>query len=160
MANKSTKQGTKVSVCATSQNTDLNQAGYAALTWVPVSAVGRVGDFGGTATDRTYNTLDEPTQTHQKGVGDAGSPDLDCASIYNDAGQIILRSFGDPTNKNNMAIKIERADKPSGYSTGTVFYSRGVVSGPLHVGGGSDDFDVERFSVRLNQLTIRVDPQP
>lgn len=160
MANKATKQGTKVWVCAAAQDADLNQAGYQALTWVPVTSVGRVGDFGPTNTDRTYNTLDEAVQTHQKGVGDAGTPDLDVAMIYNDAGQIILRNFGDPTNKTNMAIKIEHADKPSGYSSGTVKYSRGVVSGPLHVGGGSDDFEVERFTIRLNQVPVRVNPQP
>lgn len=160
MANKTTKKGSKVYVCVTAQNSDLIQAAFEALTWVQVGKVGKVGDFGATSNDVTYNTLDEAVATHQKGVADAGSPDVEVASVYDDAGQIILRTFGDPLNLNNMAIKIERNDKPSGYSTNTIIYSRGVVSGPMYPGGGSDDFDLERFTIRLNQIPLRVNPQP
>lgn len=156
MANKTTKKGTKLWVCATSQDSDLNQSAYAALTWVQVGKVGNIGDFGATSNDVSYNTLDEPVTTHQKGTADAGSPDVEVASIASDAGQIILRTFGDPTNLHNMAVKIERNDMPSGGTTNTVVYSRGVVSGPMYPGGGSDDFDLERFTIRLNQIPIRV----
>lgn len=158
MANKTTKKGSKVYVCSTAQNSDLNQAGFDALAWVQVGKVGKIGDFGATSNDVTYNTLDESVTTHQKGVADAGAPDIEVASIYDDAGQIILRSFGDPLNLNNVAIKIERNDKPSGLTTNTIIYSRGVVSGPMFPGGGSDDFDLERFTVRLNQIPLRVNP--
>ncbi|CAN7339340.1 hypothetical protein LJR251_001888 [Rhizobium rhizogenes] len=157
MANKSTKKGSKVYVCETAQNTDLTVSAYAALTWVQVGKVGNIGDFGSDSTINNYNTLDEPVQQKQKGVSNAGDPELEVASIADDAGQIILRTFGDPLNINNMAIKVERNDAPQG-KTNTVFYSRGVVSGPLYPGGGSDDFDLEKFKIGLNQLPIRVDP--
>jgi len=160
MTNKTTKKGSKIYVCSTAQDSDLNQAGYEALTWVQVGKVGNIGDFGATSNDVTYNTLDEAVTTHQKGVADAGSPDIEVASIYDDAGQIILRTFGDPLNQHNMAIKIERNDKPSGFSTNTIIYGRGVVSGPMYPGGKSDDFDLEKFTLRLNQIPIRVNPQP
>ncbi|QND47661.1 hypothetical protein HB780_18465 [Rhizobium lusitanum] len=157
MANKSTKKGSKVYVCETAQNTDLTASAYAALTWVQVGKVGNIGDFGSDSTINNYNTLDEPVQQKQKGVSNAGDPELEVASIADDAGQIILRTFGDPLNINNIAIKVERNDAPQG-KTNTVFYSRGVVSGPLYPGGGSDDFDLEKFKIGLNQLPIRVDP--
>jgi len=157
MANKSTKKGSKVYVCETAQNTDLTASTYAALTWVQVGKVGNIGDFGSDSTINNYNTLDEPVQQKQKGVSNAGDPELEVASIADDDGQIILRTFGDPLNINNMAIKIERNDAPQGM-TNTIFYSRGVVSGPLYPGGGSDDFDLEKFKIGLNQLPIRVDP--
>jgi hypothetical protein len=157
MANKSTKKGSKVYVCETAQNTDLTASAYAALTWVQVGKVGNIGDFGSDSTINNYNTLDEPVQQKQKGVSNAGDPELEVASIADDPGQIILRTFGDPLNVNNMAVKIERNDAPQG-KTNTVFYSRGVVSGPLYPGGGSDDFDLEKFKIGLNQLPIRVDP--
>lgn len=157
MANKSTKKGSKVYVCETAQNTDLTATAYAALTWVQVGKVGNIGDFGSDSTINNYNTLDEPVQQKQKGVSNAGDPELEVASIADDAGQIILRTFGDPLNINNIAIKVERNDAPQG-KTNTVFYSRGVVSGPLYPGGGSDDFDLEKFKIGLNQLPIRVDP--
>lgn len=157
MANKSTKKGSKVYVCETAQNTDLTASTYAALTWVQVGKVGNIGDFGSDSTINNYNTLDEPVQQKQKGVSNAGDPELEIASVADDDGQVILRTFGDPLNVNNMAIKIERNDAPQGM-TNTIFYSRGVVSGPLYPGGGSDDFDLEKFKIGLNQLPIRVDP--
>ncbi|MBB3452304.1 hypothetical protein FHT86_000560 [Rhizobium sp. BK313] len=157
MANKSTKKGSKVYVCETAQNTDLTASTYAALTWVQVGKVGNIGDFGSDSTINNYNTLDEPVQQKQKGVSNAGDPELEVASVADDDGQVILRTFGDPLNVNNMAIKIERNDAPQGM-TNTIFYSRGVVSGPLYPGGGSDDFDLEKFKIGLNQLPIRVDP--
>jgi hypothetical protein len=157
MANKSTKFGSKVFVCATAQETDLTSSTFAALTWVQVGKVGNIGDFGATSTMNSYNTLDEPVSQQQKGTASAGSPQIEVASVAADAGQVILRTFGDPLNQANMAIKIERNDKitPS-TGTNTIFYSRGVVSGPLYPGGGSDDFDLERYTIGLNQLPIRV----
>ncbi|MFP5078312.1 hypothetical protein ACLE20_13470 [Rhizobium sp. YIM 134829] len=156
MPNKSTKFGSKVYVCALAQNTDLTSTTYAALTWVQVGKVGNIGDFGATSTMNTYNTLDEPVSQQQKGTANAGSPQIEVASVANDAGQVILRTFGDPLNQDNMAIKIERNDKLTSGGANTVFYSRGVVSGPLYPGGGSDDFELERFTIGLNQLPIRV----
>ena len=157
MANKATKKGSKVYVCALAQNTDLIQSAYVALTWVQVGKVGNVGDFGADSTMNSYNTLDEPVTQKQKGTANAGDPQIEVASVFDDAGQIILRTFGDPLNLDNMAIKIERNDGGAG-KTNTIFYCRGVVSGPLYPGGGSDDFELERFTIGLNQLPIRVNP--
>jgi hypothetical protein len=156
MAAKSTKKGSKVWVCATAQNSDLNQAGYEALTWVQVGKVGNPGDLGATSNLPTYDTLDETVTQKQKGVANAGDPQIEVASVASDAGQIILRTFGDPLNQNNLAIMWERNDMPSGGAANTRIYSRGVVSGPMYPGGGSDDFDLERFTIGLNQIPIRV----
>jgi len=157
MANKSTKKGSKTYVCATAQNADLNQTAFEALTWVQVSKVGNVGDFGSESNIVTYDTLDEDVTQKQKGTANAGDLTIEVASDASDAGQDELRTFGVPTNLNNIAVKIERNDMPAGGSTNTIFYSRGVVSGPVLVGGGNDDFDIERFTIGLNQLPIRVD---
>ena len=158
MANKLTHKGTTLWVCSTAQNSDLTQSGYAALTWVQVGKVGNTGDWGATSNLPTYDTLDEPVTQKQKGVANAGDPKIECASIFDDPGQIILRTFGDPLNANNMAIKKILNDKPSGGTSGTVLYSRGVVSGPMFPGGGSDDFVLETYQIGLNQLPIRVNP--
>jgi hypothetical protein len=151
MPTKLTHKGTTVWVCSAAQNDDLNQAGYEALTWVQVGKVGNPGDFGSTSNLPTYDTLDEAVTQKQKGVANAGDPQLEVASVYNDPGQTILRTFGVPTNINNMAIKYVRAN------TQTI-YSRGVVSGPMYPGGGSDDFVLERYTIGLNQLPITVNP--
>lgn len=152
---KAVMQGSKVFVCATVQNSDLaNAAAYAALTWVQVGSVGSIGEFGATSSDLTYNTLDETVTTHQKGIADAGSPQIEVVDLSADPGQVILRTFGSPTNKGNMAVKFERAD---GGTTNTILYSRGVVTGPTYPNGGSEDFDLARFTIMLNQLPIRVE---
>jgi hypothetical protein len=157
MANKATKKGSKVYVCSTAQNSDLILSAFAALSWVQVGKVGNIGDFGADSAMNSYNTLDEPVTQKQKGTANAGDPQIEVASIATDAGQVILRMFGDPLNQDNMAIKIERNDGGAGF-TNTIFYSRGVVSGPLYPGGGSDDFELERYTVGLNQLPLRVNP--
>lgn len=157
MANKATKQGSKIYVCATAKNDVLDATAFAALTWVQVGSVGRIGDFGADAKINSYMTLDETVVQKQKGTADAGSPELEVASLPDDAGQIILRTFGSPLYTDNMAIKIERNDGNPG-ETNTIFYSRGIVSGPVIKGGSGDDFEVEVFSINLNQLPIRVDP--
>jgi hypothetical protein len=124
MANKSTKKGSKVYVCALAQNTDLTSTTFAALTWVQVGKVGNIGDFGATSTMNSYNTLDEAVSQKQKGTANAGDPQIEVASVADDAGQVILRTFGDPLNQDNMAIKIERNDKLTSNGTNTIFYSR------------------------------------
>ncbi|WJR66950.1 hypothetical protein QTA58_22625 [Neorhizobium sp. CSC1952] len=159
MANKSTKKGSKVYVCATAQNEDLDQAGFEGLTWVQVGKVGNIGDFGADSTMNSYNTLDEAVTQKQKGTANAGDPQIEMADIADDPGQVILRTFGDPLNQNNLAIKIERNDKPQAGWSNTILYSRGVVSGPLYPGGGSDDFELARYTIGLNQLPIRVNPE-
>jgi hypothetical protein len=156
MPNKNTHKGEKLYVCATAQDDDLNQAAYEALAWQLVGKVGNRGDWGSTSNMPTYNTLDEAVEQSQKGVANAGKPQIEVARVANDAGQIILRTFGDPLNQHNMAVKLEYNDKPSGGSTNTIKYSRGVVSGPQDPGGGSDDFVREQYTIGLNQLPITV----
>jgi hypothetical protein len=151
MANKTTHKGTTIHVAAVAQNDDLNQAGYEALTWTQVGKVGNPGEFGAKSNLPSYDTLDEPTTQKQKGIADAGSPTIECASIPSDPGQIIMRAFGHPLNADNMAIKWTR-------SNGQILYSRGAVTGPRYPGGGSDDFVVEVFDVGLNQLPVIVNP--
>jgi hypothetical protein len=159
MANKSTKKGSKVFVCADPQNSDVTQTAFEGLTWVQVGKVGNIGDFGADSTMNSYNTLDEAVTQKQKGTANAGDPQIEVADIADDAGQTILRTFGDPLNQNNIAIKIERNDKPQEGWSNTILYSRGVVSGPLYPGGGSDDFELARYTIGLNQLPIRVNPE-
>jgi len=158
MANKNTLKGAVLSVCNTPQNANLLVAAYEALTWVAVGSVGNLGEFGSSSNIVSYNTLDESVTNKQKGIADAGEMTVECASIYSDAGQIILRSFGVATNQDNMAFKLEYADGPAGY-TNTIIFSRGVVSGPVFPGGGGDDFIKEQYTIGLNQVPIRVDPE-
>ncbi len=147
----------KFYVCATAQNSDLAQADYEALTWVEVGGIGSRGEAGKSTNVLTYPTWDNSVTQKAKGLTDAGSPDLECARIPTDAGQVILRAASVVGNNNNYAFKELRSDGPVG-GTGTVIYMRGLVMGPKRPGGRNEDFDLEVFTLGLQQEEIVVAP--
>jgi hypothetical protein len=147
----------KIFVCATAQNTDLNQGDYEGLDWVEVKGVGNLGETGKSTNILTYPTWDTSVVQKAKGLTDAGSPTLEVARIPTDAGQIILRAAGAVGNNNNYAIKILRSDG-STTTNGTVQYNRGLVAGPTRPNGANEDFDLEIFTFGLQQEEIVVNP--
>lgn len=155
MAN--TNAFSKFYVCATAQNTTLAQADYEALTWVEVGGVGSRGEAGKSTNILTYPTWGDSVSLKAKGLTDAGSPDLECARIATDAGQIVLRAAAAVGNNNNYAFKELRSDGPVG-GTGTVIYTRGLVTGPKRPGGQNEDFDLEVYTLGLQQEEIVVAP--
>lgn len=156
IAHANTNAGAKVYVCATPQPAALDQTAYEALTWVLISNVGNHGETGTNTNILTYDTWDTDVIQKSKGISDAGSPEIEVARIPTDAGQIILRNAGD-TNF-NYAFKMERNDKPNATGTPTILYNRGIVTGPRRPFGRNEDFDLEMFTLGLNQKEIVVDP--
>ncbi|MCY0150880.1 hypothetical protein OEG84_25070 [Hoeflea sp. G2-23] len=152
-----TLAGSKFYVCATAQNSDLNAAAFAGLVWVEVGNVGKVGETGTNTNRVSYNELGTVVTQKAKGVTNAGDPTIECASNYNDAGQVIMRSIGVPTDKNSYAFKFEKDDAPSGY-TNTIHYWRGDCSGPVRPNGEVESFDIEVFTLGLNQVEVTVNP--
>lgn len=154
MAN--TYKGRKIYVCSTPQPADLNLSGYQALTYVEVQHVGTVG-VAGTATNIVnYDELATTVEAKAKAISNAGDPVIDVARNPTDAGQIIMRAIA-LTNQ-TYAFKIEDADAPSAGYTNTIYYNRGVVSGPSRPGGRNQDFILERYTLGFVQLEIVVDP--
>ncbi len=151
-----TNAASKLSVCATPQNTDLTQAQYEALTWVVVGGTGSVGEIGSSTNILNYDTWDNAVIQKAKGLTDAGSPEVEVARIPTDAGQNILRAAA--LTNFSYAIKIERNDKNVSNGTGTIRYNRGLIVGPKQPQGRSEDFDLEMFTLGLQQLQITVDP--
>lgn len=147
----------KIFVCATPQNTDLNRGDYEGLSWVEIKGIGNLGETGKSTNILTYPTWDTKVAQKAKGITDAGSPTLEVARIPTDAGQEILRAAAAVGNNNNYAFKILRADGPVG-GTGTVQYNRGLVAGPTRPNGANEDFDLEVFTLALQQEEIVVNP--
>lgn len=147
----------KIYVCATPQNSDLDQSGFEALTFVEIKAIGSVGETGVNTNILTYDTWDTTVTQKAKGVSDAGSPEIEVARIPTDAGQIILRAAGVVGNNNNYAFKTVRADGTTP-TNGTVIYNRGMVSGPRRPNGRNEDFDLEIFTLALQQQEVVVNP--
>lgn len=153
-----THAGAKLYVCATPQPDDLDAAGFAALTWVQVKGVGSHGETGTTTNILTYDTWDTDVVQKAKGMSNAGDPEVEVARDPDDAGQDILRTAAG-TNF-NYAFKIEGTDKPNNLSGSkpTIRYNRGLVAGPREPNGRNEDFDLEVFTLALQQKQIKVDP--
>ena len=154
MANSNS--GSQLYVCVTPQPTDLNATSFAALTWVKVSNVGNIGETGTKTNILTYDTLDTKVSQKSKGVSNAGDPEVECARVASDPGQIALRDAA-KTNF-SYAFKLEKADAPSSSFTNTIFYNRGIVTGPTHPNGRVEDFDLEVFALGLQQVEVIVTP--
>lgn len=146
----------KLYMCPTSQLVGLDRAGFEALSWVQVSAVGNHGQTGEDTNILTYDTWDTDVIQKAKGMTDAGSPEIELARIPNDPGQVALRNAA-ATNL-NYAFKIVRNDPLSLGGTGTTIYNLGLVSGPKRPNGRNEDFDLEVFTLGLQQREIVVDP--
>lgn len=151
-----TNSGGKLYVCATPQQTDLSQAGYEALAWVQVTGLGSHGQTGPSTNILTYNTWDTTVIQKAKGVTDAGSPVIELSRNPSDPGQIIMRQIA-PLNF-NYAFKLVKNDGAFPGGTGTIIYNRGLVTGPTQPNGRNEDFDLEMFTLGLNQLPIVVPP--
>lgn len=148
-----TNAASKIYVCATAQNADLDLSGYEALTWVEIVGIGSLGEKGRITNVVTYDTWDTTVTQKAKGVTDGGSPELEVARDPDDAGQDILRTASAVGNNNNYAFKEVRADAPAG-GTPTIIYNRGIVTGPRRPGGRNEDFDLEIYTLGFNQEEI------
>ena len=147
----------KFYVCATAQNSDLDAAGFAALTWVEVGSVASRGETGIITNMLTYDVWGDTVSQKAKGLTNAGDPDIEVARLPTDPGQVILRTAGAVGNNNNYAFKELRADGAVG-ETGSIFYNRGLVTGPKRPGGRNEDFDIEMFTLGLQQQEVIVNP--
>lgn len=153
-----TNSGKKLFICATAQQATLDKTAFQGLTWVQIKGVGSVGETGASTNILSYNTWDDAVVRKAKGMTDAGSPVIEVARDPTDAGQVLLRAAC--LTNFNYAFKIVGNDKPNNDpdSEPTIRYNRGLVTGPKEPNGRNEDFDLEVFSLGLQQLQITVDP--
>lgn len=145
----------KLYVCATPQNSNLTQVQYEALAWVEVGGLGSHGETGNSTNMLTYDTWGDAVIQKAKGMTDAGSPEIECARLATDPGQIILNAAGVVGNANNYAFKMLRSDA-QGNGNPSVMYNRGLVSGPKRPNGRNEDFDILVWTLGLQQAEIIV----
>jgi len=151
-----TNSGRTFGICATPQPDDLDEAGYAALTYIDVSTVGSLGETGNTQNILSYDAWNTRTVQKQKGMTNAGDPELECADDPTDAGQDALKAAA--ATKFYYAFKIEGDDKLTPGGTNGIRYNRGLVAGPRKPNGRNEDFDLIIFDLGLVQEEITVKP--
>lgn len=137
---------------------DLTLEQYEALHWTQVKNTGSIGETGTSTNVVSYDELETDVTQKQKGISNAGDPDIECARNPTDPGQIAMRAAG--ATKFYYAFKVEKDDAPQPGYTNSVFYNRGLVTGPRRPNGRQEDFDLEIFSLGLIQKEIAVDPAP
>lgn len=141
-------------ISTTAQNSDLTDhatLGFPGLTYTQVGSVGKYGETGISTNVLTYPTLDETVTQKAKGMTNAGDPQIECARVPTDAGQVAMRAAGAPGVTDAYAFKTVDQD-------GTIHYNRGLVMGPTRPGGGNEDFELEVFTLALVQAEIVVNP--
>lgn len=136
------------------KDTDIaNAAAYAALNWTQVTGVGSIGQGGTSDNVVTYDELDSDVLPKAKGISNAGDPQIEVSRKGGDKGQIAMRAAG--LTKNNYAFKI--LDDDSLGTNGTTTYWRGMVGGPTKPNGRQESFNLEVYTLALNQREIVVE---
>ncbi len=134
---------------------DLDQAGYEALTWIKIEGVGTMPDIGVTENVVTFDGLEGAT-CKAKGNFNAGDPEITYKRHETDPGQIKLLEAG--ATGENWGVRFVLGDAATGL-TRTNAYTRGVVTRPRIIGGGGDDIDLRGTTLGLSQTPIEVHPQ-
>lgn len=140
---------------AEAHDTDLTESEYEDLTWLEVKGVGSFGQTGTETNIVSYDELGTEVTQKGKGISNAGDPEVECRRIGDDPGQVQMRAAAETTA--SYAFKYELDDTPSGGTNGTTRYNRGLVTGPMSPNGRNEDFDLEMYTLGLNQKQIIVE---
>lgn len=141
--------GAVLAICSTAQNSDLDQTGFAALSYIDIGSVGSIGEMGTQTNILTYDTLDTTVIQKAKGMSNAGDPAIEVARDKADTGQDALRTAA-ASATDAYAFELTLAN-------GDIIYNRGVVSGPTRPFGRNEDFDLEVFQLGLTQSEVVVE---
>lgn len=146
----------KFYISTTPQNSDLTDhatMGFPGLSYTEVKAVGSLGAYGIDTNVISYDTLSTKVSLKAKGITNAGDPEVEVARNDTDPGQIAMRAAGAVDNRNSYAFKVLKQD-------GSIDYLRGLVMGPNRPSGRNEDFDLEVFTLGLNQEPLHVNATP
>lgn len=144
-----TNFGAKFYISPTAQNTNLNEAGFLAITgWIEVPGCGSFGDTGVTQNVVSYSTWGENVIKKGKGEANAGDPDAEFLDVPS-AGLDALAAAASVNNQNNYAFKHEWAD-------GSQEYNRGLVVSFQRMKGGNEDFKRIGVTFGLNQEPVAI----
>lgn len=142
-----TNFGGKLYISPSPQNSDLDLAGFQAISgWIQLPNVGNIDQTGIDQNVVTYPTWDKLVVAKGKGQADAGSPTVECLDVES-AGKDAFVAAAAPDNTDNYAIAIEYAD-------GSIEYNRGLVMGPVRLKGANEDFKRLQFVLGLQQAAV------
>lgn len=103
------------------------KAGYTALTWVLVSDVTSIGEYGREYDLIEHTPIDTRLKQQIKGNFSEGNVGVVFGSVPADAGQVIMLAAA--KSDNNYSFKIERTDGDIDAFTGKVTTAKPTVNG-------------------------------
>lgn len=120
-----TGEGTTVYYCETAGPTADTISEYAALTWVELSGVETISEFGDAAQAVNFNLLKEGRTRKVKGPRDAGDITITCAHDPLSTSQAAMVGFAGTSY--SYAFKVVLADAADANDTDSTFYFAGKV---------------------------------
>lgn len=143
-----TAAGTILAVSVAAPATQ-DAAGYAALTYVVIGEIEKIGAIGATTNKVEFQPLAGPKQKH-KGSTDYGSLQPSLAHDDEDAGQAVLRTLADPENNAKGSFKAT-------YPDGAIRYWQGRVFGYPETVDGADSIIMANPTVEIDTKIVKVD---
>lgn len=121
-----TSAGTTIGIVAAAPAT-FNEAGYAALDFVPIGEVTDLGEFGREYSLVTHNPVASRGTVKKKGSFNEGSITLQLGLDNDDAGQAIAKEAARSDEDVSLCVTLQSGDK--------YFFRAQVMSFKLAVGG-------------------------
>jgi hypothetical protein len=127
---------------------------FAALTWVEVGLVEKVGEYGDESAEITGNVISEGRTRRAKGVRNAGMQVITCFVDGGDAGQQAMVDA--EATSNRYGIKIVPKDRLTSGGTDSISYYRGLVMSAKKGELSSDALQRITFNVGIDSPILTV----
>jgi hypothetical protein len=142
-----TAAGSALAISAATPAT-LNAAGYAALTFIEIGQIDKIGAIGAVFAKVEFQPLKGPKQKH-KGSVDYGSLSPSLAQDDSDAGQTLLRTAADDATSKLYSFMVT-------YATGAKRYFQGRVFGFPETTDGADSILTAAPTIEINTEIVKV----
>ena len=146
--------GTKLYICASANPAATDASQYAALTWVEVSEVETIPEFGDAASAITYTSLSDSRVRKLKGAYDAGSLSVTMAHDPSDAGQTDCATAS--LTPYSYAFKVVAADAANASATDSVFYFQAKVMSFRLNPQGANNVTMRTLSLDIDTAIVSV----
>lgn len=143
-----TGSGTKFYYCTTVNPTADTISEFSALTWVELTGVETIGEFGDNAQLATFNLLAEGRVRKLKGAKDAGDITVTCAHDPLSASQAAMVGFS--ALPYSYAFKVLAADGADANDTDSAFYFIGKVMSAPYVPGDANTPNRRNYNVAID----------
>jgi hypothetical protein len=127
---------------------------YAALTYIEVTEVESIGEFGDAASTITFTSLGDARVRKRKGVRDAGDLNVVCANDPLADGQKAMITA--QTTEFTYAFKVTLNDAADENDTDSIFYFRGLVSSARLSVGAANEIVKRNFAILIDSAITEV----